>query len=163
MESEAREAGVNTGHGNEFHSRFWCSSEPYLITIGNGCQIAKDVKIFTHGGAKAARHISPRFDCFGKVAIGDNVYIGSNALIMPGVTIGNNVLVAAGSVVCNSVPDGTVIGGNHARIICTVEEYYRRNLPFNTDTKGLGTEEKKAVLLSLPEEKFIKKKSLQIQ
>ena len=43
------------------------------------------------GGAKVARIIDPTFDCFGKVKIGNNVYIGTNSLIMPGVTIGNNV------------------------------------------------------------------------
>ncbi|MCA6046142.1 hypothetical protein KQP74_01455 [Bacteroides thetaiotaomicron] len=47
----------------------------------------------------------PDFDCFGKVTIGDYVYIGKRALIMPGVTLGNHVLVAAGSVVTKSVPD----------------------------------------------------------
>ena len=52
------------------------------------------------GGAKVARYKYPKFDVFGKVKIGNNVYIGNNALIMPGVSIGNNVLVAAGSVVC---------------------------------------------------------------
>ncbi len=160
MVRKAELAGVKVGHGNEFHSRFWSAAEPYLITIGDNCQITKDVKIFTHGGAKVVRYKSPRFDCFGKVRIGNNVYIGNNALIMPGVTIGDNVLVAAGSVVCNSLPDGVVAGGNPAKIICTVEEYYIKNLPFNTDTKGLDAEAKKRILLSLPEEKFIHKKSL---
>lgn len=60
------------------------------------------------GGGGAVRSKYPKFDTFGKVVIGDWVYIGTNALIMPGVTIGNNVLVAAGSVVTKSVPPGVV-------------------------------------------------------
>ena len=114
------------GNNNEIMSRFW-SSEPYLIEIGNDCQITAGVKIFTHGGAKVARIIEPRFDVFGKVKIGDNVYIGNNALIMPGVTLGSNILVAAGSVVTKSFMDNVVIGGNPAHVLSSIEEYYAKN------------------------------------
>ena len=103
------------------------------------------------------RKTIPRFDAFGKVTIGDYVYIGSNSLIMPGVTIGDNVLIAAGSVVTKSIPSNVVVGGNPARIVCTIEEYIERNLPYNLNSKGMNAEEKKQMLLQLPEEKFIKK------
>ena len=109
------------------------------------------------GGGKAVRHISPNFDVFGKIKIGNNVYIGNNSLIMPGVTIGDNVLVAAGSVVTHSVPDNVVIGGNPAKLLCSLEEYYQRNLPYNTDTKGLSFKEKKEVLIKLSDGMFVKK------
>lgn len=134
VEKLAEKAGVVFGENNSFASCFWSSAEPYLIKIGSNCQITADVKIFTHGGSKVARTIYPKFDCFGKVEIGDNVYIGNNSLIMPGVTIGSDVLIAAGSVVCHSVPSGVVVGGNPARIICKVEEYIERNKPYNLDT-----------------------------
>ena len=49
--------------------------------------------------------------------IGDNVWIGGSAVIVPGVTIGNNVVVAAGAVVTKDVPDNVVVGGNPAKII----------------------------------------------
>ena len=143
VEKLAEKAGVVFGENNSFASCFWSSAEPYLIKIGSNCQITADVKIFTHGGSKVARTIYPKFDCFGKVEIGDNVYIGNNSLIMPGVTIGSDVLIAAGSVVCHSVPSGVVVGGNPARIICKVEEYIERNKPYNLDTKGLSRREKK--------------------
>lgn len=158
---QAEKAGVLLGQNNEIQSHFWERAEPYLITIGDNCQITAGVKIFTHGGSKAVRHISPKFDVFGKVKIGNNVYIGNNSLIMPGVTIGDNVLIAAGSVVTHSVPDNVVIGGNPARILCSLEEYYQRNLPYNTDTKGLCTEEKKSVLTKLPDGMFVKKKLME--
>ena len=155
-EQKARKAGVQIGDGNFISSSFW-SSEPYLISIGNNCQITDGVKIFTHGGAGAVRKFYPKFDTFGKVKIGDYVYIGSNSLIMPGVTIGNNVLIAAGSVVTKSVPDNVVIGGNPARIICTINEYLQRNLQYNTDTKGLQRVDKKKFLLNMSDSKFILK------
>ncbi len=112
------------------------------------------------GGAQAVRHIDPKFDCFGKVSIGDYVYIGSNSLIMPGVKIGNHVLIAAGSVVTKSIPDDCVVGGNPARFICTIQEYYERNLKYNLRTKGLSLKDKEEILLNLDANLFLKKSSL---
>lgn len=112
------------------------------------------------GGGNVARKKYPRFDCFGKIIIGNNVYIGAYSLIMPGVTIEDNVLIAAGSVVTHSVHTGMVVGGNPAHIICTVDEYIERNLKYNTDTKGLSTQEKKEFLERLVPTKFITKKFL---
>ena len=51
------------------------------------------------------------------VTIGDNVWLGGRSVITPGVTIGNNVVVAAGAVVVKDVPDNVVVGGNPAKII----------------------------------------------
>ena len=76
---------------------------------------------------------------------------------MPGVTIGEGALVAAGSIVTKSVAPHTVVGGNPARYICTTDEYYERNKRYNTGIFGLSKEEKKKILLSLPDEKFMKK------
>lgn len=154
---QAKLSGVILGRNNFICDRFWSSAEPYLITIGSNCQITKGVKIFTHGGGGAIRNEIPHFDCFGKVVIGNFVYIGNNSLIMPGVIINDNVLVAAGSVVCKSVPANVVIGGNPAKIICTIEEYKKKNLKYNTNTKGITFQKKKEYLLSAPDEIFIKK------
>ena len=51
------------------------------------------------------------------VVIGDDVWIGANAVILPGVTIGRHCVVAAGAVVTKDVPDNTVVGGVPAKII----------------------------------------------
>lgn len=91
FEKQARRAGVSMGDNNFIASHF-LSSEGYLITIGSHCAFTSGTKVFTHGGARAARSKYPKFDCFGKVVIGDYVYVGTNSLIMPGVTIGSNVL-----------------------------------------------------------------------
>lgn len=76
---------------------------------------------------------------------------------MPGVTIGQGAIVAAGSIVTKSVAPGTVVGGNPAKYIGTTEDYLQRNLKYNLNSKRLSAEEKKRLLLSTPEEKFIKK------
>ena len=109
------------------------------------------------GGGKILRTIDPTFDFFGRVVIGNNVYIGNNAQVMPGVTVGSNVLIAAGSIVTKSVPDNVVVGGNPARIICTYREFHERNARFNTGTKPLDAKSKRRVLESLPDEMFVHK------
>lgn len=155
-EKRARLAGVNMGSSNFIASDFW-STEPYLITIGNHCQITSGVKMHTHGGGGAVRQKYPKFDFFGKVQIGDFVYIGNSATIMPGVSIGNNVIIGACSVVTKSIPSNVVVGGNPAKIICTIDEYIEKNLKFNLNSKGLSEKRKKELLLNLSEDKFIHK------
>lgn len=59
---------------------------------------------------------------YGKpVTVGEDVWIGGNCTILPGVTIGNNVVVAAGAVVTKDVPDNCVVAGVPAKILKTLE------------------------------------------
>lgn len=159
-EQYARLIGVTLGQNNFIPDKEMWPSEPYLVTIGDNCQITMGVRLFTHGGGQVMRKFYPDFDAFGKIRIGNNVYIGNNSLIMPGVTIGDNCLVGAGSVVSKSVPAGMVVAGVPAKIICTVEEYCERNLPYNLHSKGMNFSEKKAFLLNLDDSFFIKKPNL---
>lgn len=85
------------------------------ISIGNGSMIGMNVTIATlnHGLSIETRNItypSP-------VMIGENVWIGSNATILPGVTIGDNTVVAAGAVVTKDVPENTVVAGVPAKVV----------------------------------------------
>lgn len=155
-EKYARHIGVTIGNHCLINTRNW-STEPYLVTIGDNVQITNNVFIHTHGGANCIREQHPDFDTFGKVVIEDWAYIGAFAQIMPGVTIGKGALVAAGSVVTKSVAPHTVVGGNPASFICSTDDYYKKNKRFNVKTKGKKTLEKKSILLSLPDEMFIKK------
>lgn len=156
FDKQAKRAGVKMGSENLIYAHFW-GSEPYLITIGNHCQITEGVEIFTHGGGHVLRKDVPDFDMFGKVCLGDWVYIGNNAMIMPGVTIGDNVLIAAGSVVTKSVPSNVVVGGNPARILCTVDEFHNKNVNYNLNCKRYSFDKKKKLLESLDSSSFIKK------
>lgn len=160
-EQYARKIGVNIGNNNFIPDKNTWSSEPYLITVGNNCQMTMGVRLFTHGGGQPVRQQIPDFDAFGKIVIKDYVYIGNNALIMPGVTIGEHSIVAAGSVVTKSVPPYTVVAGNPAKIICSVNDYLSRNIQYNTHSKGLNKEVKKHILQSMPDEKFIVKKLME--
>ena len=157
----ARHLGVVVGNNCSISIRDW-STEPYLIKIGNNVDIAQDVKIHTHGGGRVIRRTIPDFDSFGKVIVEDWAYIGSGAIILPGVTIGEGSLVAAGSVVTKSIPPHIVVGGNPAKFLCTIDEFIARNMQFNTRSKGLSVSEKKQMLMKLDDRFFIKKSELSI-
>lgn len=162
LEKHARHDGVTMGTGNRIESYFWSSAEPYLITIGDNCDLTEGSRIYTHGSAKVARDKYPDFDIFGKVVLGNRVYVGSRAQIMPGVTIGDNVLIAAGSVVTKSIPSNVVVAGNPARYVCSLDEYIQKNLPFNMNTRPLSPKKKREFLLAQPEERFIRKELIQV-
>ena len=151
----ARKIGVNIGeHCLVYRSMEW-PSEPYLITIGNHVQLTRGVAIHTHGGGHAVRRQISDFDVFGKVVIKDWAYVGAHSQIMPGVTIGEGAIVAAGSIVTKSVAPRTVVAGNPAHYLCTVEEYLEKNSKFNVHSAGMNADQKKAYLLSLDDEKFL--------
>lgn len=152
----ARHIGVKIGSNCFISTREW-STEPFLIIIGNNVQVTRNVSFHTHGGGHVVREKYPDFDVFGKVIVENGVYIGAFSQIMAGVTIGEGAIVAAGSVVTKSIAPHTCCGGNPARYICTTDEFLERNLKYNVNSKRLTKEEKKKFLLSLPEDKFIRK------
>lgn len=88
------------------------------VTIGDDCQIGHNVVFATlnHGLAPEDRkttHPAP-------ITLGRNVWIGSNATILQGVTIGDNAVVAAGAVVTRDVPADTIVGGVPAKPIRSI-------------------------------------------
>lgn len=89
------------------------------LTIGNRVLIAAGAAIVTVGHPIGL----PRWNkvTAAPVAIGDDVWIGVNAVVLPGVTIGNGAVVAAGAVVTEDVPSGVVVGGVPARVLRNVE------------------------------------------
>lgn len=132
-------------------------SEPFLIEIGNHVQVTSGTKFFTHGAAWVLREEQPDVDFFGRITVGDNVYIGNDSLIMPGVRIGNNVVIAAGSVVTRSVPSNSVVGGNPAKIIGDYFSFRERMLAMNVGSKGMRRWEKRKYLEALSDDRFIVK------
>jgi acetyltransferase-like isoleucine patch superfamily enzyme len=120
----ARLLGIEVGTDCRIYSLIW-GSEPFLIDIGNRVTITDGVKILTHDGATWLIRNSDgkRYQKYSPVKIGDDVFIGINSIIMPGVVIGNKVIIAAGSVVTKDVPNYSIYGGNPAQKICTYAEY----------------------------------------
>ena len=63
----------------------------------------------------------------GNVIIGDNVFIGAETVVLPGVTIGDNCIIGANSTVSRNIPAGSVAVGSPARVVCSVSDYVGRN------------------------------------
>lgn len=156
-EKYARSLGVTLGNECDLAKDITWGSEPYLITIGNHVQITSGVRFFTHGASWVFRRQIPTFDCFGKILIKDNVYIGNCALILPGVTIGNNVVIGAGTIVTKSIPDNSIVVGNPGRVINNIQNLYDRMMKYNIGTKGCIPSRKKELLLNLDDSLFMKK------
>ncbi len=113
----ARYLGAKVGKDCRIYTTFF-GSEPFLITIGNKVTITLGVKLITHDGAAwLANDEKGRRYRYQKIVIGNEVFIGADSVIMPGVKIDDKVVVAAGSVVTKSIPEGSVVAGVPAKII----------------------------------------------
>lgn len=100
---------------NVFVNSGCCFQGQGAIEIGDGCQIGHQVVFATidHG-------LEPecRYDChIAPIRIGRNVWIGSHATILKGVTVGDDAIIAAGAVVTKDVPTRTIVGGVPAKVI----------------------------------------------
>ncbi|WP_085897627.1 acyltransferase [Limimaricola soesokkakensis] len=120
----ARRSGVSVGQDCRIYIREF-GSEPFLISIGSRTTIAAGVVILTHDGSTslvrdAAGH---RYQRYAPVLIGDDVFIGANSIIMPGVAVRSRCIVGAGSIVTKDVPEGSVVAGNPARVIQTFDNF----------------------------------------
>ena len=126
-----RNLGMLIGEGTHFFdTKSICVDEtrPWLVEIGSNVQVAGRVMILTHGYDVSVIHDKYKYACgsSGKVKIGNNVFIGTRAIILKGVTIGNNVVIAAGSVVNKDIPDDCVAAGNPAKPIMPIETYFEK-------------------------------------
>jgi maltose O-acetyltransferase len=92
------------------------------ITIGDDVQIGPNVQLLTptHPVDPALRR--ERWEAAEPIAIGDNVWLGGGAIVLPGVTIGANTVVGAGAVVTRDLPADVVAVGNPARVVRTLDE-----------------------------------------
>lgn len=116
--------GVKIGKRNRFTGAINFGSEPYLVELGDDITLAQGVTFITHdGGARLFRQEYPGLNVFGKIKIGNNVFIGSSVFILPGVTVGDNVAVAACSVLTKSIPSDVVVAGIPARPIKSIDAY----------------------------------------
>ena len=97
------------------------------LTIGRNCQISSGAQIYTHDTVRCALeglkkdHVNYTHVDRAPVTVGNNVYIGANAVIVKGVTIGNQCVIGAGAVVTKSLPPRAVAVGVPAKIVGQVE------------------------------------------
>jgi len=94
---------------------------PEKITVGKNSIIGYNTTILAHEYLIKEYRI-------GEVIIGDEVLIGANTTILPGVTIGDEAIVSAGTLVNKDIPPGVFVGGNPMKLIYTKEEMNEKNL-----------------------------------
>lgn len=98
-------------------------SLPDLVEIGEGFVSAPNSVILAHDASTVTHSGQLRAE---RTVIGKNVFLGANAVVLPGVTIGDNAIIGAGSIVTKDVGSNMVVAGNPARPISTVGEYMRK-------------------------------------
>ena len=115
--------GKNIEVGKNFFANYNCMIiDVAKVTIGENCMMAPNVAIYTAGHPihPAARNSAYEYGI--EVTIGDNVWLGGNTVVVPGVHIGSNVVIGAGSVVTKDIPDWSVAVGNPCRVVKKITE-----------------------------------------
>jgi len=95
--------------------------------IGDNVTLAPNVTILAHD---ASMKNTLNFTKIAKVKIGNNVFIGANSVILPGISIGDNVIIGAGSVVSKSIPSNSVAAGNPCKVIKSFDQFIEEHSTF---------------------------------
>ena len=98
------------------------------VKIGDNCQMAPNVAIYTAGHPVHPVSRNSLYEYGKEITIGDNVWIGGNTVICPGVHIGDNVVIGAGSVVTRDIPSWSVAAGNPCRVIRQITDDDKKKL-----------------------------------
>ncbi|MCI9417780.1 MAG: sugar O-acetyltransferase [Eubacterium sp.] len=121
--------GTHIEVGKNFFANYNCTIlDVAKVKIGDNCQMAPNVSIYTAGHPIHPVSRNSGYEYGKEVTIGDNVWIGGNSVICPGVTIGDHVVIGAGSVVTKDIPDWSVAAGNPCKVIRKITEEDKRNL-----------------------------------
>lgn len=107
------------------------------VKIGKNAQFAPNVAIYTAGHPVHPDSRNSGYEYGIDVTIGDNVWLGGNTVVMPGVHIGNNVVIGGGSVVTKDIPDDVIAVGNPCRVLRKITEddrrYYFKDREFDVE------------------------------
>lgn len=141
--------GTHIEVGKNFFANYNCTIiDVAKVIIGDNCQMAPNVSIYTAGHPLHPAARNSMYEYGIEVVIGDNVWIGGNAVILPGVHIGNNTVIGAGSVVTKNIPDSVLAAGNPCKVIREITEddfqFYYKDRKFDPESmediqKILGT------------------------
>lgn len=143
-----RAQGARIGEGCRIYSDYF-STEPYLVSLGDGVSVAGGAKFLIHEGtARMLRARRPAIQNFGRIVVGDDTFIGENAIILAGTTIGKRCIVGAGAVVRGTIPDDSLVIGNPAKIVGRASILLERLYvsPNTVDTFDLTPAERRAFL-----------------
>ena len=120
--------------GKNFFANYNCSLiDVAKIKIGDNCMLAPNVAIYTAGHPVHPVSRNSAYEYGKEVTIGDNVWLGGNTVVCPGVHIGSNVVIGAGSVVTKDIPDWSIAAGNPCKVIRSITEDDKRLLFHNEE------------------------------
>lgn len=130
--------GFHIEVGENFFANYNCTIiDVAKVKIGDNCQLAPNVSIYTAGHPVHPDSRNSLYEYGIGVMIGDNVWIGGNTVILPGVHIGSNTVIGAGSVVTKDIPDWVIAAGNPCRVIRKITEddrkYYYKDREFDEE------------------------------
>lgn len=130
--------GTHITVGDNFYANYNCTIlDVASVEIGDNVFFAPNVSIYTAGHPVHHEARNSMYEYGISVKIGNNVWIGGNTVITPGVTIGEDSVIGAGSVVTKDVPSGVIAAGNPCKIIRKITEddkrYYFKKLEFDPE------------------------------
>ena len=130
--------GFNIEVGRNFFANYNCTIlDVAKVRIGDNCQMAPNVAIYTAGHPIHPATRNTLYEYGIEINIGDNVWIGGNTVICPGVRIGDNVVIGAGSVVTKDITDRGIAGGNPCKVIRKITEadrkFYYKDREFDSE------------------------------
>lgn len=130
--------GSHISVGKNFFANYNCTIiDVAKVVIGDNCQFAPNVSIYTAGHPLHPAVRNTLYEYGIGVTVGDNVWIGGNTVILPGVHIGSNVVIGAGSVVTKDIPDWSLAVGNPCHVIRAIteedREFYYKDRSFDEE------------------------------
>lgn len=122
--------GCNISIGNNFYTNYNCSIlDGAKVSFGDNVFIAPGCVFSTAGHAIDAKMRAEGLEIALPITVGDDVWIGANVTVLPGVTIGSNTVIGAGSVVTKDIPSGVIALGNPCRVIRNITEKDKEKYP----------------------------------
>lgn len=110
--------GYNIELGENFYMNVNCVIlDEAKVTFGDNVFVGPGCGFYTAGHPLDAARRNAGLEYAKPIAVGDNVWFGGNAVVLPGVTIGSNCVIGAGSVVCRDIPDNSLAVGNPCEVV----------------------------------------------
>lgn len=133
--------GTHIHIGKNFIANYNCTIlDVGRVDIGDNVMFAPNVSIYTAGHPIHYEMRNTGYEYGIPVKIGNNVWIGGNSVVTPGVTIGDNVVIGAGSVVTKDIPANVIAAGNPCRVIRQITEedrkYFYKKREFDIQVEG---------------------------
>lgn len=151
--------GGKVGNDCRFYNTEFDYGHTFLIEIGNNV-VLSNCTILAHD---ASTDFVLKYTKVGKVKIGNNVFVGAKAIILPNVKIGDNCIIGAAAVVTKDIPSNSVAVGNPARIISTYDEFMEKNIKlmemkpkFNKNWRQMSQKEKNEMCNKIEDIGFVR-------